>query len=202
MKSPPPLVGHHFIRSWNPVPPQSGSVQDYLVGGNGIYLRAKRPEFSAVVPWQTFRETLCGLDLIAPSFTLNVPKVPIELVRAMMEMAQEPEPFVETLFYFLWDKGEWHLIRPDQVGMMNEVRPIDPYCESHQKALIEVHSHPPGVNEFSSKDDQSAEGFRLFGLITHLESTPQLKMRVGIEQHFWEFPASEVFEVEPKFWIV
>jgi len=169
-----------------------GAVQDYLIAGNGVFVRAERPEFSAIVPWQMFKQSLCGLDAVKPAFSLNLPTVPSHLVKKMIERAKQPQPFVETLFYFVWD-SEWKLIVPPQTGSRGGVRLLDPYSEVHQKALIEVHSHPPGANQFSSRDDQSAKGFRVFGLITHLDTVPKLTVRVGIEGHFWEFPSEWVF---------
>lgn len=172
-----------------------GAVYDYLIAGNGVFLRAERPEFSAIVPWQLFGQTICGLGFVEPAFSLNVPVVPDHLVKEMIEMARQPQPFVETLFYFVWE-DEWSLIVPPQLGRRGQVRLLDPYCEVHQKALIEVHSHPPGANQFSHVDDQAGEGFRVFGLITHLDTVPKLTVRVGIERHFWELPSEWVFGAE------
>lgn len=186
------LVSHHLIQA--EIPPQTGAIADYLVGSNGIFIRSRRDEFSATIPWQLFHQPLPNLKTIEPRFDLHIQRVPAELLQIMIETARSPQPFVEMRFYLVRKNAGWSLVQPDQIGSASSVKLVDPYDPVHQQGVIEVHSHPPGANQFSSIDDQNANGFRIYGVLTDLDTTPKIQTRVGIEQKFLALQPEWIFE--------
>ena len=187
-----PLIGYHFIAQ-SSLPQQRGSIRDYLIGSNGIFVRAERPDFSAIIPVQSL--LFPGLESVTPRLTLRRPRVSLELVAQMITIAKMPQPFVETLFYLQW-KDDWQLIVPPQQQTQNSVQPIlsQTSDDCYQTATIEVHSHPPNATEFSADDSKIATGFRIFAILTNLDSTPKLITRVGIDGIFWSIPTEWVFD--------
>lgn len=188
-----PLIGYHFIDAAT-LPDQQGSIRDYLIASNGIFVRAERPDFSAIIPVQSL--LIPGLKSVAPRLTLRRPRISSKLVEQMVRLAQSPCPFVETLFYFQWNQDNWQLIVPPQIQSYSSVRPILPesVTNDYQTATIEVHSHPPHARAFSIEDTQIATGFRIFAILTDLESDPKLITRVGIDGVFWSIPSHWVFD--------
>lgn len=196
-----PLIGYHLIEQ-DSLPQQHGTVRDYLIGSNGIFVRAERPDFSAIIPVQSL--TLPGLMSVTPRLTLRRPRVDAALVSRMIAIAfgnseapaQAPRPFVETLFYFCWDQNHWQMIVPPQVQTCTSVHPVLPQSANndYQTATIEVHSHPPNATSFSAEDNQIATGFRIFAILTNVDTTPQIITRVGIDGVFWTIPTHWVFD--------
>lgn len=193
-----PLIGYHFVNQAT-LPNQLGSIRDYLIGSNGVFVRAERPDFSAIVPVQSL--SIPGLLPVTPRLTMRRPRISASLVNQMIEIAQSPRPFVETLFYLQWDDG-WKLIVPPQTQTYNSVHPILPETatDEYQTATIEVHSHPPNATTFSAEDTRSATGFRIFAILADVNTAPKLITRVGIDGVFWSIPSHQVFEsIVPSF---
>ena len=65
--------------------------------------------------------------------------------------------------------------------------------------LLELHSHHLMAAFFSATDTADEQGFRLYGVVGHLDSAdqhaPEIRIRVGIYGHFWDIPASTVLSL-------
>jgi hypothetical protein len=82
------------------------------------------------------------------------------------------------------------LIEPDQTRTAASCRPLEQGPgSSHDRALIEIHSHHSMRAEFSRIDDQDEQGFRLYGVIGRLNRQPEIRLRAGLYGYFWEIPA-------------
>lgn len=109
------LVEHHLVTG-SELPRYSASLYDYLVGGNGVFLRSSREGLEVILP-----VSLCeirGLAPIEPFVRLAYPRVPASLVQEMHEYAlsardAEDRP-VEMLFHLEWWQDHWRLNIPDQ----------------------------------------------------------------------------------------
>jgi hypothetical protein len=73
--------------------------------------------------------------------------------------------------------------------------PCDRHDQSGTRALIDLHSHARLSPFFSPTDDQDETGFRLYAVIGNLHREPTITMRVGIYSHYFNFPASTVFDL-------
>ncbi len=201
-----PLLGYYVLEKDSCEPldlrniPQMGCLHDYLFAANGVFRRAERREFSAIVFYSSFNWCIPGLESLDPQFTLNVPKVPRHLIQSIITLAQTPQPFVETLYWLTWNPhrglGEWELFAPPQESSTGEVRPIETEesVQRFQGASIEIHTHPPGCEHFSLQDGMQAKGFRVYGLLL-LEPSPHFRFRVGMDELFWEIDPKTVIEL-------
>ncbi len=183
----------HIIAQQSSLPPIQAAMYEYVLAGNGVFVRGQREGLSATIPVAACQ--VHGLTEIQPEVTLLYPRVPINLVERMLEIAKQygtPQPR-ETLFHLTWD-GEWQLHEPLQERSAARVRPIEP-CPTYSQALIEVHSHHWMPARFSGMDDAEESGFRLFAVIGTLFDRPMLCSRLGLYGHFHGVAAARIFEL-------
>ncbi len=183
----------------------TGSLYDYVLAADGVYLRAERQGIRVLFP--IGEAPIKGLREIEASVRIDYPPVPLELtnrivaesLRAVPDSGQEQR---EVLFHLMFDerKSQWVLIVPEQVQTATSVRPVrDDPDSSYAHAFIEVHSHgriPPFYS--ADADDVDEQGFRLYGVIGNLGvpgKRPGLRLRVGCYGYFYEIPSRWMFEM-------
>lgn len=61
---------------------------------------------------------------------------------------------------------------------------------------MEIHTHPPGCLDFSSRDNRDESGkFRLFGILVDIHTAkPAIRLRVGVYDSFWEIPVRAILD--------
>lgn len=183
----------------DPLPEYDAALSEYVFGTNGLHRRARRPGLEAVVP-AALPERL--LQRVEPHVRLHTPRVPADLVRAMLNEARQQcatrGEFVETLFFFCWDDREarWIFHVPPQDQTLWSVRTTDTHADSaYVNALIEVHSHHWEKAFFSRDDNLDEVGFRIYAVLGRIFEHPELKVRVSVYGDWWELPASQIFEL-------
>lgn len=186
-----PIVSHIVVDG--AVPPVEAQMYEYLYGADGAYVRARREGLEACIRLAEYEAR--GLAPVSTSFALDGPRVPREIVRAIVAASETMMP-KEALFYLALDGDRWDLTFPPQHATSASVRPTEPGGgAAYGRALVEVHSHHAMEARFSGTDDADETGFRLFAVVGSLSTAPQIRVRVGIYGHFWEIPAEWVFEL-------
>jgi hypothetical protein len=202
------LIDHHLALRGAPLPPVDETLLlDYVVGAGGIYARGRRPGIEACIPIADAR--VRGLRSVEPYVQWGYPKVPAQMLALIFHVSQtiaKKEPR-ETLFYLSSEKPNvgtilsragWHLIFPEQTATAEHVDPTLKGANSlEERAVIEVHSHHEMDPVFSATDDadEGTMSFRLYGVIGNIFTNPSIRVRVGLFGHFYEYPASEFFEM-------
>jgi PRTRC genetic system protein A len=192
----PPLVNYHILREL-PGPPANAALYEYLIAGNGVFLRGEREGLQALIPLAACE--IRGLPALTPYLKLAYPRVDQTLVAEMLDqsraaciMAGAPR---EILFHLRWG-GRWHLTIPAQDQAAGSVTPLGPAIgSSYETALIEFHSHHRLAPFFSRTDDADERGFRLYAVLGHIFTKPTMRVRVGIYGYYWSVPARWVFEL-------
>jgi PRTRC genetic system protein A len=176
------------------LPPQGNSLYEYVVGSNGIFVRARRPGLEALIWVAATYSPIRGLREVQPFVRLD-PPVPANRIGKMFDLAYRAKG-KEILFYLnYWD--QWLVNVPRQIQAGASVRPENPFAAG-VNTIIEVHSHHHMNAYFSATDNrEEATGFRLYAVIGNLNSQPSILVRVGIYGHFWEIPAEWVFQLPP-----
>jgi PRTRC genetic system protein A len=181
----------------------SGTAYEYIMAGNGIFIRAARPEFEVLMPWMD--GPIRGLAEVYPFLKLHIPRVPGEILDRIFTYARhitgdDKQP-IESLFYLYYDtaKENWQLDVPRQKATRSSVIPLDTeQGSSYESALIEIHSHHDlsiGAS-FSLQDDLDEQNrLRLFAVVGHINQRPEIRVRVGIYGHYWEIDADQLFEL-------
>lgn len=198
------LVDYKFIKAGETVPDEMPDcLYQYLVGRDGIYVRARRPGLHATIGISGFLQPARGLGEIYTGVTFVEP-VPSKVVQTMLGYAWDCLPN-ECLFYLRYKPlapymEPWQLIIPDQIQLPTSVFPKDPYNPLAKEALIEIHSHGHMDAFFSATDNRDETGFRIYAVLGKLGSSrPAIGARVGVYGHFCPIPAGMVFEL-PQEW--
>ena len=192
------FVEHHFVTG-RELPPYSASLYDYLVAGNGVFLRSRRKGLEVILPVSSCE--IRGLAPVEPVVRLAHPRVPASLVQEMLEYAlsaqDAEESPVEMLFHLEWRQDHWQLSIPDQEQTATSVTPTDDGPgSSYATALIDLHSHHQMRAFFSRTDDQDeSKGFRIYAVLGRIFTQPELLVRAGCEGAFLVIPATQIFEL-------
>jgi PRTRC genetic system protein A len=187
------------------LPPLRAGLYEYVLAGNGLFVRSERDGLQATIP--VAQCTMRGLSPIDPCIELTLPRMPADLTREMLDQARRERDAdgqaLEVMYHLTWDHAarRWQMVKPAQRQMVGAVHPVGPFMgTSYETYLIEVHSHHGlTFHEFSPTDDASEAGmFRLFGLLVDIFAKPRLRLRVSVFGYHWEIPASSVFDLPPE----
>jgi PRTRC genetic system protein A len=190
------FVDYIFHNTPDLPPLGDGYLYQYVVGSNGIFVRAKRPEMEACVPVSVSLEAIRGLYPVKPYLRMRR-KVPGPLLVSMFEKAYEAVGN-EVLFYLQplhVNYSDWLLCVPKQEQCAGSVHPENPYAGG-VSTVIEAHSHHSMPAFFSRMDNEEEQtGFRIYSVIGDLSSRPTIFTRVGIYGQFWQIPSHWVYEI-------
>lgn len=175
------------------------SVYGYILGGNGLFLRAQRPELETIIP--VFHHKVYGLPTIKPYLKLIPGLVPKEIVTEMWRrsvMATDTNgKGTEILFHLTAVNNRWQLIQPEQIASPFSCQPShDGAGSSYLTAAIECHSHNSMPAFFSATDDADEGGVRVYAVLGKIfSSQPEIAVRIGIYRNYFLIPAVWVFEL-------
>ena len=192
------LLDYVAATAW-PLPPIQAAMYEYVVASNGVFVRGRRTGLRVMLPVMAGPPTpLRGLVPVEPFVQLDHPRVPAELADEMLDTAlaakdDDLKP-VEALFHLTWDASGSRLEVPAQERSATNVRPVG-HAPSYETAVVEVHSHHGMTACFSPTDDADETGFRIFGVLGEIYTRPTLRVRVGLYGHYWEIPATWVFQL-------
>ena len=175
---------------------------EYLLAGNGLFIRAKRREFSVCLP--VCREPIKGLPEAASGIVWHKPRIPGEIWRQILENARagcrDSASFREDVYVVFWAEasGEWRWRNIGRERSRASTIADDTLAE-YNEAAIELHTHPPGATHFSQSDDLDESGkFRIFGIITDVHTpNPKIRFRCGVYDYFAQIPADYISEMPP-----
>ena len=196
------LVNHLIAQPGILLPPIIARLYEYILAGNGVFVRGARREFTAqfcIAP-----SDVRGLARLETQIDVRIPRVPVEQLRSMLREAQQARDAhgerVEIVFHVLLDDGmKWRVVIPEQAQSPARAKPTDDSVDStYAQALIEVHSHVEMAARFSRFDDRDEIGFRVYAVLGRIFDRPELRVRVGLYGYRCEIPASLIFEVPPE----
>ena len=84
---------------------------------------------------------------------------------------------------------------PRQFTGPSSVVPLASLDEMGTSALVDLHSHGVLPPFFSRVDNQDEQGFRIYAVMGEVDKVPSIRVRVGVYCHYFEIPASAVFEL-------
>ncbi len=196
------LVRYHIARPGIPLAPIEAGLYEYILAGNGIFIRAERKEFRAQFCIQPFE--VRGLLDLEPFVEMKTPHVSSDLVSEMLRRARtardaEEKP-CEIVFHLEYASEQWQCHVPEQTQSPMSAKPKDDAPDStYARACIEVHSHVDMHASFSQTDDDDEQGCRVYAVIGCISTSPVIRVRVGLYGYRHDIPASWVFDLPP--WI-
>ncbi len=196
------FTGQKFVEhliAENENPPVKAIKYDYLLAGNGLFIRAKRKEFSVCLPLN--QTSVKGLPPVKSEIVWHKPRIPSRIWQEILANAREGSDsteFKEDVYVVNWheqnSQWEWKNIGKTR----NYASTIaDDTLEEYGEACLEIHTHPPNANHFSQMDDADEQGkFRIFGILIDIHNpNPQLRFRCGIYDYFVNIPTGDIGEM-------
>jgi len=197
------FVEYKIVKLGDNLPFHSSSMFEYLIGSNGIFVRAVRQGLEVIIPVEIFTASIRGLEPIEPLVRLTPGRIPQQILIQMWKescIAALAEPPLEITFHIHQEQGQWRLVIPEQTQSSAKCRAIEYGLDSsYINATVEVHSHNRMAAFFSGADDADEGGFRIFVVLGRVtESSAEIICRVGVYRQFWHVPADWIFEL-PSF---
>lgn len=173
---------------------EMGTMYSYIMAANGVFIHAENEHLWATLPVNGFTQpaewpdSVRGLLPLEPVMILKHGRVPQAIWREVAGLLFTVG--AEIYVAIVHEDGRYRAVLPDQVGKSGSVK-----YSKVPGAIIEVHSHPPGMLFFSGTDDDDELGFGLYGVACWLaDGTFQSQWRCGIYGHFALAPAGKIFE--------
>lgn len=192
----PKFVEHKIAASEDE--PLTAKLYEYLMAGNGLFVRARRREFTATMP--ICRISIKGLPEIKAGIVWHKPKPPHRVWSEILENARansDPANFKEDFYAVFWSEelDDWKWAAISRERSFASTIAEDERAE-YAAACLELHTHPPGAIHFSRADNADESGkFRLFGILTDIHDQPRIRLRCGVYDYFDELTADEVGEM-------
>ena len=166
---------------------EPGTFYDYIVAGNGLFVRAKGPLVVATV--LVADAEVRGLAPLEERVVLPQGKVP----RALYDLAISvvaADPMREHYLAVTWE-GAYHLRVPAQDGTAGGVS-----YERLPATVLDIHSHGTMRAFFSGTDNRDEQGLRLYMVIGRLDRLlPDVELRIGVYGYFAPLSAEDIFDM-------
>jgi len=166
---------------------EPGLIFDYIVAGNGLFVRCKNSLLEATICIAP--AVVKGLPDLVEGFRLCHGLVPYHLY-SIAENIFLTDAHRESYFAITWEDGSYHIRRPEQKREPGHVG-----YEVLPSTAIDMHSHGPIPAFFSSEDTRDEQGFRLSIVLGRLDTgQPEYTARVCCYGYFLpEISLQEVF---------
>lgn len=183
-----------IIAEADELPPIGEVMYQYVVAGNGLFIRAEDSRMRALV--QVAPAQLHGLAELAPIAELKVDRVPGLYLKSVLASARRHLPD-EVLFQFGYN-GEkhnavqrtWRCWKPEQHTSFVSIEFRD-----DGESTIDLHSHNTMPAFFSEQDNRDEQGLRFYAVIGRVDTEePEIRVRVGVYGHFMHIPADSIFD--------
>jgi PRTRC genetic system protein A len=187
------MFGEYLIaRKGVSLPPiDPDNFYEYVLAGNGVFVRAAREEFRAMVLAAPCRAS--GLEHLEPCVALKGGRLPLSCTQAILEDFRNALPNERLAWVSLKD-GNYQVYAPPQIALPSRVEPADPHDPAGVSAFMDVHSHAGYPAVFSCEDDadELRHRLRIFVVIGEIAHAPKALVRVVVNGHDGYFPAASV----------
>lgn len=187
----PNLVTYHIHRA-EPLPPNDALAYQYVLAGNGLFIRAETRFFAACIPIAA--AVVRGLPLLAAQFQLRVPRLSARLLEAILADARRARrsdgAFNEALYQFHHHGQTVQVTKPPQRATGVSVLAAG---DNAPTVFCDLHSHGAMAAFFSAADNADEQGARLYGVMGRLDGEPEMRLRVGVFGYWQPLPVTAVF---------
>ena len=185
------LVTYH-IHHCNSLPPNDALAYQYILAGNGVFIRAETHFFEGLLPIAPC--TVRGLEPLRQHFRLKVPRIPVRLLDTILadaRRARQPDGSLNEVLYQFHHHGRTvEVKKPPQHATGASVMAAG---SSEPAVLCDLHSHGNMRAFWSGTDDADEQSARVFAVIGRLDTQPEIRLRVGLYGYWRPLPLSAVF---------
>ena len=187
----PNLVTYH-IHHQEPLPSSDALAYQYILAGNGLFIRTETRFFSVLMP--IAKATVRGLPSLAFDFQLKIPLLPVSLLSNVLtnaRLVRNADGRLNEVLYHLHHNGRSvQLIKPPQQTTAVSIAAPE---NATNTLLCDPHSHGNMAAFWSSTDNADEQAARLYAVIGHLDSQPEIRLRVGCYGYWHPLPLTAVF---------
>ena len=189
------IVTYH-IHKCDPLPANDALAYQYVLAGNGVFVRAETRFFMALLPVTVC--TVRGLPPLCPQFQLLVPRTParlLDVVLADARLARRPDNGLNEVLYQFHHHGcTVQVKKPAQHTTPTSVATNVTTAVADAATIIcDLHSHGTMRAFFSQTDNADEQGARLYAVIGRLDSAPEMRLRLGLYGYWLPLPLTAVF---------
>jgi PRTRC genetic system protein A len=188
------IVTYH-IHQQEPLPSNDALAYQYIIAGNGLFIRAETNFFDALLPIAPC--TVRGLVPLGQQFRLKVPRIPVRLLDTILADARrarrpsgDKEGLNEVLYQFHHHGRTVQVKKPPQRATGLSVTAVG---SSDPAVFCDLHSHGNMAAFWSRTDDADEQSARLFAVIGRLDTEPEIRLRVGLYGYWRPLPVTAVF---------
>jgi len=177
---------NYLINSLTGLDGESGVFYNYILAGNGLYLRAKNAHLAATVCIAP--QEIRGLASLKEEIQLLHGKIPLYFLNlALSILCLKPD--IEQYMAVTW-QGNYSLSVPSQLQTAGSVT-----YETLPDTVLDIHSHVGGVPaHFSGIDNRDEQGLGLYAVVGDLRNLcPTIELRLGIYGYFMPLEKEAVF---------
>ena len=164
---------------------EPGLYFDYVVGSNGLFIRAENRFINATVCVGAAQ--VRGLQPIRTMVVLKQGKIPWHIYHSAISQMMA-DALHEQYLAVSWCDG-YHLIYPQQAGTEGSC-----LYERVPDTVMEFHSHGLMRSFFSGVDNRDELGLQIYAVVGNLNMLiPEVKVRIGTYGYFDKLSLNEVF---------
>lgn len=185
------LVTYH-VHSQAPLPPSDALAYQYILAGNGLFIRAETCFFEAILPLAAC--TVRGLAPLRHCFRLKVARIPARLLDTILTdacRARRPDRGLnEVLYQFHYHGQSVQVKKPVQQTTAVTILAAG---VADPTILCDLHSHGNMPPFFSRTDDADEQAARVYAVIGKLDTAPEMQLRVGVYGYWLPLPVTAIF---------
>lgn len=192
-------ISNAILATELPLPPIAAMGYEYVLAGNGLFVRAEDSRMEACIP--IAEVGLHGLAEIEPYARLKVDRVPSSFLHSILASAMRHMP-AEAMYQLRWSGEQHHAVQRTWQCLMptQTVSSVSITFDDYADSVIDLHSHNSMAAFFSDIDDRDESGFRFYAVIGKLgTSKPEIKVRAGIYGHHLNVPVTSIIETAGPF---
>ena len=177
---------NYLINSLTGLEGEPGVFYDYIMAGDGLYLRAKNAHLTATVCIAP--QEIRGLAPLKEEIQLLHGKIPLYFLNLALSILCI-KPDTEQYLAVTW-QGNYSLNVPSQLQTAGSVT-----YETLPGTILDIHSHVGGVPaHFSGIDNRDEQGLCLYAVVGDLRNLcPTIDLRLGIYGYFMPLKKEDVF---------
>ena len=177
--------GYHLNTKAGPTG-EPGLFYDYVMAGNGLFVRAQGPLLGAMVCIAPAR--VRGLMPLEEKVELTKGRIPRYIEHLAIRILTT-DRYREQFLAVTWD-GEYRLEEPPQEGSRGGVTYV-----RLPNTVMDIHSHGDMRAFFSWTDNRDEQGLRLYMVVGRLDTLiPEIDIRLGVYGYFAPLLIEDVFE--------
>jgi len=188
------IVTYH-IHQQEPLPASDALAYQYILAGNGLFVRAESRFWQACIPLAPC--PVRGLPPLPTQFALKGNRLPGDVLCGVIRHAQQRRDadgrLVESLYRICPRPDRTRIIWPTQTATAYSVTTTS---DRPGGTLLELHSHGRLPAAWSPTDGRDEQCACLYGVIGRLDGTPEIRLRLGIYGYWLPLALADLFDLD------